>query len=257
MPMMSRRTRYTDDEILDMLRACRDEHEKCTPRHFREHDEFCSVSTVMKRFGSWSEAKEEAGVSRDHSSETGRRRQYTDEQILSNLRECHRRNDKVTVKALSEEDDLVSPTTVVDRFGSWLSAKKEAGIEVDERNHNSRPREFSDEDYLEALRECQSRHGKCTQRLFDEEEDLPSSGAIRKRFGSWGEAKEIAGLGSDKKHYTDDELLTMLQRCAEKHGSCTARRFASDNEFCSPETVLRHFGSWTEAKRLAGLVSEE
>jgi hypothetical protein len=53
--------------------------------------------------------------------------------------------------------------------------------------------------------------------------------------------------------YTDYEVLEMLQSCAEKYENCTSRRFASDDEFCSPETVIRHFGSWSDAKEKAGI----
>jgi transposase len=248
---------YSDGAILDMLRTCKERYGKCTPDLFTEDDEFCSVSLVMRRFGSWSEGKQEAGIEEDLSSESGRPRQYTDEQVLSHLRELRRREGKVTTQLLSEHDDLVSTSVVVERFGTWLDAKERAGVATDERDFNSRPREYSDEDYKELLRKCEEKHGKVTQRTFDADDEFPSSGAVRKRFGSWSEAKEIAGIepqGTGAPKYTQEKLLDMLRNCAEKHGGdCSAKQFAADEETCAPETLQRRFGSWNEAKRQAGL----
>lgn len=258
---------YSEDEILDQLRTCKQRHGKCTPRLFREEDSFCSVSLVVKRFTSWAEAKERAGIEEDLSSETGRPRQYSDEQILHHLRECHDRNGKCTTETLSQEKDLVSPSVVMERFkpeddsaegGAWQLAKRKAGLESDERTSNSRPREYSDDEYLELVQECEERYGKVTRRLFDQDEDFPSSGAVSKRFDSWSTAKEHAGVSDgERSRYDDEELLEMLCACQERYEKCTAKLFASDDDFCSPETIQRRFESWNGAKRQAGIKSDE
>lgn len=253
---MSRQNRYTDDEILEMLRECKSRHGKCTPNLFRDEDEFCSASLVMRRFGSWSEAKVQAGIDEDLSSETGRYKEYSDEQILSHLRELQRRRGKCTTELLNDENDLVSASVASTRFGSWSEAKKEAGLAFDERSNNARPRKYSDEDYLELLRECKRKHGKATQRVFNDDESFPTAGAIRKRFDAWSTAKEQADIDDipgKTRSYTREELLKQLRDCNEKYGKCTARVFASDEKFASPETVQRRFGSWSRAKELAGI----
>jgi transposase len=194
-----------------------------------------------------------AGIT-DEPNAGGRRKKYSDEDILRNLRECARRNDgRCTVKLLQAEDDLVGPTVAVERFDSWQDAKRIAGLDVDERSTNHRPREYSDEDYLELIRECEEKHGKVTQKLFDEEaeerEDHPTAGAVRKRFGSWSKAKSQAGISADQRRYTDEELLEMLRKCRDRYGRASASTFASDEEFCAPETLQRRFGSWKDAKK--------
>lgn len=253
---MPSKQKYTDDEILSMLQSCKDEHGKCSPDLFREHDEFCSVSLVMRRFGSWSEAKAAAGIDEDLSGETGRNRKYSDEQILSHLRELQRRHGKVTTDRLNQEDDLVAASVVATRFDSWSDAKEKAGLTRDERSKNSRPRQYSDEDYLKMIRECKDRHGKATQRVFNDDDSFPTAGAVRKRFGDWSTAKELADVDSiagETRGYTESELLSQLRQCNERYGKCTARVFASDDEFASPETVQRKFGKWDRAKTLAGI----
>jgi transposase len=240
-----------------MLQRCKQLHGRCTPDVFGSDAEFCSVATVSKRFGSWSEAKEQAGIDEDLSSSGGRQKQYSDSQILSHLKELRRREGTVTTNTLSKHDDLVSPSVVVERFDSWLAAKEEAGIDIDERNYNSRPREYTDAEYLDLLRECQERHGKVTQRIFNDDDTLPSAGAIRKRFGSWNEAKQLSGIdtaGSGNRRYSKQELLEMLRSCAQRHdGDCSASQFAADDDTCAPETLQRRFGSWNNAKKRAGL----
>src|SRR6266511_384387 len=59
-----------------------------------------------------------------------------------------------------------------------------------------------------------------------------------------------------RKRYSDRDLLTELQACAERLGrSPTMREFAADAETAvHPQTVIEHFGTWNAAKRAAGLV---
>lgn len=256
---MSPQRKYADEDILDMLQRCAEAHEICSPRVFNEMEDTCSASLVLRRFGSWTEAKNKAGIEEPETNRGGRKQQYSDEDVLKHIRECYRRNDnKCTVELLQAEDDLVAPSVAVERFGSWLNAKKKAGIDTDERTSNHRPREYSDEDYLELLRECKEKHGKVTQKLFNEEakkrDDHPTAGAIRRRFETWNDAKERANLETNQNRtYTDEELLEMLRECKEKHGSVSSTVFAADDAFCSPETVQRRFGSWNNAKDEAGV----
>ena len=244
---------YSDEQIYEMLRQCKETHGVCTMELFDQMDDTCSSSLVMRRFGSWKEAKQQAGIDEDLKHRTGRKKKYEDQEILAQLRECARRNGgNCTVDELNEEDDLISPSVAIERFGSWLEAKEQAGLKS-KRSENKRPRQYTDEDYYEFIRECERKHGKATQRLFNEDDDFPSASAVRKRFGTWSAGKEGAGLEDNTRHYDDGELLEALRQCKERYGSCTASRFASDDEFPSPETVQRRFGSWSEAKERAGV----
>ena len=244
---------YSDEEILEMLRRCAENHEICSPRAFTEMENTCSPSLVMRRFESWSEAKKQAGIE-DEPNVSGRKRQYSDEDVLQHIRECADRNGgKCTVELLQKEDDLIAPSVAIDRFDSWLSAKKEAGLGTDERSTNHRPREYTDEDYRELIRECYEKHGKATQQLFNQEAeqrtDHPTANAVRKRMGSWAEAKADAGIPTNNHEYSDTELVSMLRECKNRYGKVSASVFASDTDFCSPETLQRRFGSWAKAKQ--------
>jgi hypothetical protein len=241
--------KYSDEDMLEMIQDCKDKHGESSPKTFNKDDEFCSVSAVMRRFGGWSNAKEEANVEDEYDGNGGRHKQYTDSQLLSHLREAKRRNGKVTPEVLHGESDLCAPSVIIERFGSWSSAKQDAGLTEDRRTFNRRPQKYSDEDYKELLRECEEKYGKVTQRLFSQDDDFPSTGAVRKRFGSWSDAKKAAGVDMDTTKYSRSDIINMLQTCYERYGKITANVFASDDDFCSPETVQREFGSWTNAKQ--------
>ena len=129
---------YSNEDIIEMIVECKEKHGKVTPKLFNNDVEFCSASLAMRRFGSWGEAKEAAGIEEDLSDETGRQRKYTDEQLLSHLREVDRRHGKCTTELLLEADDLCAPSVVVDRFGSWKKSKRKAGLKPDERTNNER-----------------------------------------------------------------------------------------------------------------------
>lgn len=249
------RVAYTDEELLQQLRDCKDKHGKASPNVFDTDEDFASSSTVMRHFESWLDAKEAAGVTEDLSGETGRKREYTNEQIISDLETCYERNGKVTTETLRSEDDLVSPTTIVERdeFESWMDAKKQAGVPEDERESNAKPRDYTDEQYLEMLRRCEEKHGEVTQRTFNDDDEFASAAAIRKRFDKWSKAKRKAGLETNTGGYTNEELLEHLRACQEKHGKCTVTVFSKDDEFPAPETVQRRFDRWSLAKEKAGI----
>ena len=242
--------KYSDEEMLEMIRECKDRHGNASPKTFNADDDYCSVSAVMRRFGGWSEAKAESGVEDDHSSSSssGRQKEYSDTQILSFLREAKRRNGKVTPEILQQEPDLCVPSVVIERFGSWSDAKQEAGLTSDRRTFNRRQQKYTDDDYKEFLRECEDKYGKVTQRLFSQDDEFPSTGAVRKRFDTWNDAKRAAGVGMDTSKYDRQELIEMLETCRDRHGKSTANVLAADDDFCAPETIQREFGSWQAAK---------
>lgn len=244
-------TQLTDEDIISMLRTCNARYDRVTTRTFDNDPDFCSAASVLRRFGSWDNALEKAGIERapSHTSK------YTDEDIIAELKEAATKVDgHLTTSKLLDLDDAVPPSVVISRFGSWSEAKEAAGLEKDARKHNGHSEIYSREDFLQALRDCEEKHGKVTQRIFDDDEDFPTSGAIRKRFDSWQEAKKEAGVAESHMKYETDELLEMLRDCYERHGKCTASLFDSEYK-CSPETIQRRFGSWNEGKAKAGILN--
>src|SRR5919204_368440 len=95
--------------------------------------------------------------------QAGIRKRYTDEQILAELKECAQRLGRSpTMREFSSDSDTsVHPQTVIEHFGSWNRAKRQAGLV---------PRRFaSREELLALLKELGSELGRVpTARDIDE-----------------------------------------------------------------------------------------
>lgn len=94
------------------------------------------------------------------------------------------------------------------------------------------------------------------------EEEYTARGAygvttFRRRFGSWNAAKEQAGLETrHRERISEDRLLADLRRVAETtEGPVSERTYSDVGEF-GVTTFRRRFGSWSAAKRCAGLETE-
>jgi hypothetical protein len=81
---------------------------------------------------------------------------------------------------------------------------------------------------------------------------------FRRRFGSWNDAKERAGLQTRRPERIDEsDLLADLRRVAAAvEGSLTERVYADRGQF-GVTTFRRRFGSWNAAKRAAELTTEQ
>lgn len=120
------RKRYTDEEILEQLRACAAALGRSpTMREFEAHEgSTVHPQTVIDRFGSWNAAKREAGLVP--------RRFATRSELLACLRALGERVGRVpTSKDIDEHRGLVpSKSLYWHTFGSLTNALREAGFDV-------------------------------------------------------------------------------------------------------------------------------
>jgi Homing endonuclease associated repeat len=120
------RRRYSDEEILEQLRACANRLGKSpTMKEFGD-DPGTTVhpQTVIEHFGSWNKAKRQAGLVP--------RRFATREELLGQLQELGRRLGRVpTAKDLDANRTwMPSKSLYWHTFGSLTTALKEAGFDV-------------------------------------------------------------------------------------------------------------------------------
>ena len=120
------RKRYTDEQILDQLRACAEAIGRSpTMQDFSRHEgSTVHPQTVIERFGSWNAAKRAAGLVP--------RRFATKEELLQCLRVLGDRLGRVpTSKDIDEHRGLVpSKSLYWHTFGSLTNALREAGFDV-------------------------------------------------------------------------------------------------------------------------------
>jgi hypothetical protein len=120
------RKRYSDEQILDELRACAGRLGKSpTMREFAADSETTvHPQTVIEHFGSWNNAKRRAGLVP--------RRFATKEELLGLLRELGARLGRVpTAKDIDTNRGLMpSKSLYWHTFGSLTNALREAGFDV-------------------------------------------------------------------------------------------------------------------------------
>ncbi|HEU0303228.1 MAG TPA: hypothetical protein VFR32_01475 [Gaiellaceae bacterium] len=158
---------------------------------------------------------------------SGIRKRYTDEEILGQLRACAEALGRSPTMREFEAHggSTVHPQTVIERFGSWNRAKREAGLV---------PRRFATrEELLQCLRSLGERVGRVpTSKDIDEHRGLvPSKSLYWHTFGSLSNALREAGfdvpVGEER-----------LERALDQ-GTALARRLGR----------LPRFADWRDARR--------
>lgn len=183
----------SDEELLSELNRLYNEKGWTPTGHDMDLRGEYSKSTLIRRFGSWEAALQEAGVDGD------RRPKIAKEDLLQELKRIAQKENReprtVDMKAYGE----YSTQVYLERFGSWANAVREAGYEP----HIERG--LSDEKLLDELR-----------RISRDEDTPPSSPEMRekgkhtrslyqRRFGSWNAAVQAAGF--DPLHRSPGESL--------------------------------------------------
>lgn len=255
---MTAENRYTRDELLEALRSLARKTGR-SPRivDLKEADGFPSVNQYLSAFGSWNKAKEAAGLQTFRKE--GRGEPYSDEELLNKLRELDRHTDGlVTKEDMQEAEETPSAITYQRRFGSWNKAKKLAGLETIQPDE-TKP-QYSDEELLAMLRTLSRKLGRSvTIPDLERAEGYPEPSTFEQRFGSWNKAKKAAGLetfsrGERRTQYSREELLEKLRQLADEREETITRSDVDEAENVpSTTTYTRRFGSWKNAKRLAGI----
>src|SRR5881394_4190784 len=122
--------------------------------------------------------------------QAGIRKRYSDDQILAELRACAERLGRSpTMREFAgDPETTVHPQTVIEHFGSWNPAKREAGLV---------PRRFATrEELVGLLRELGEELGRTptAKDLDDRRGSMPSKSLYWHTFGSLAEALRQAGF---------------------------------------------------------------
>lgn len=118
------------------------------------------------------------------------RRRYSREELLEELRVCAERvGASPTMREFAEDPETtIHPQTIVDHFGSWNAAKREAGLMVRRR--------ATPDELLAVLRDLGEELGRrpSTKDMVAARGRVPSRGVYVKTFGSMREALRLAGF---------------------------------------------------------------
>src|SRR5918998_5122102 len=182
--------------------------------------------------------------------QAGIRKRYTDEQILQELQACAERLGRSpTMREFAADPETnVHPQTVIEHFGSWNAAKREAGLV---------PRRFATrEELVGLLRELGEELGRLpTAKDLDARRgSMPSKSLYWHTFGSLSAALREAGfdvpVGEERLERAVEQgvaLARKLRRLPKFADWATARR--KDERLMTEWQVYRMFdarrGAWS------------
>jgi DNA invertase Pin-like site-specific DNA recombinase len=225
---------WSKKAVLTGLRKLHSVHGYITNRLITGCKSLPSTNYFRKHFGSLAKAMREAGLPVTSLSEAqrdawGRRRatgcdgfyrgvRWTDAKLLKTLRQLERQRGYMSANLLSQNGNTPSYYYYVKRFGSLTKARERAKLP---------PRTQSE----------------ITRAAFKRRKD----GTLIRRRGIRRE--EYAPL-----RYRSEDILRGLRRLANRKGKVSSAFIEQDRSLPSAATVIQHFGSLTEAYRLAGLV---
>ena len=118
-------------------------------------------------------------------------------------------------------------------------------------------RNVSDEELIADLIAVSRKIGenKITRNEYNREGKY-SEGTLRKRFGSWGKALDLAGLSSVYSYNVSKKyVVEELKRIARKNNkdSVTIKEYKRDKQAASVEKIKKLFGTWENSLIEAGL----
>ncbi|MDR2878580.1 MAG: hypothetical protein LBV03_01520 [Fusobacteriales bacterium] len=230
---MAGKTIYTEEEVLKQLQDHYKRNGKITRKIFIEDKTVCSITTVIKKFGSWEKALEKLGLEKE------RRVIYSDEDLLTQIKAHYQKNPNMNTHTFVADKSTCTIGTVTLRFGSWEKALKRAGISL--------KKELTKEDISQQLKDCYSKNGKISIKIFRKEKEYCSVETVIKVFGSWEKALEKLGLREPKGYieYNKEELLEILREKAEQ-GKLKYRTDIDELEGVPSWTYVKKLWSWDE-----------
>lgn len=209
-------------------------------KDMNEHGEY-SEGPYYDRFGNWTNALEEAGITPDVH------RDITQDDLIEEIQTVAGKLDRVPFRKEVADQGKYTEATYWRYFESWAEAVRQAGYEP------ALERDISDEDLISALQQFAGEFdGSPTLEEMDDYGPYSGSTYVR-RFDGWTAALEEAELEPNAHYNTSDkELLDELRRLDGEHSEVTTKVMTEKGKY-GVGTYTRRFGSWNEALIGVGL----
>ena len=122
---MGGKPKYTEEELLELLKAWAKKHNKSpSARDINKDESMPDVTTYKRRFGSFNKVKQLAGLEIIDFS-------YTDEELLKLLKEWSKANKKSpSINDINKDESMPNVSTYIRHFGSFNRVKELAGLEI-------------------------------------------------------------------------------------------------------------------------------
>jgi len=210
-----------------------------------------SYAVVVRRFESWTEALQAAGVL------PASLRRWDRAGAIEAMRAFAREHGRAPTSLDWSQSAAEHPSagTVGALFGSWSEGLLEAGLDTHVVNWDRKM-------ILVALQEWTALHGRPPRpsqwSISDRAGAHPTNRTVRNRFGSWDAALRAAGVATPKTPaWNERRILTAMRKWQVKHGRRPTQKDWKSNDpsgqWPSYAIVVRHCGSWPAALRTAGI----
>lgn len=233
--------RLSEDQLLEELRTAAGQVEGyLTTKEFDELSEH-SASTAQKKFGSWEEALECAGL------ET---REYKDPKKKDLVSAATDLAEKIgrtpSVNQFGERTEY-NTTHVYNHFNSWEQLIDEAGLE------HPRYYRITREELLEEIQRLEESLGHPPSQREMKKQGEFSPATYEQRFDSWNNALRELGYEPHQEYTSSKELLEDLREFANDLGKPPTNEQMNNSGPHSNSRYQDRFGSWNQALRNAGL----
>lgn len=133
---------------------------------------------------------------------------HTEQDLLADLRRVAGEADGPLSEREYAARGRFGVTTFRRRFGSWNAAKRRADLRTRE------PERIDEERLLDDVRRvARSVDGRLSERTYADEGEFGVT-TLRRRFGSWNEAKRRAGLATARRESTTEAMADDIARVA-------------------------------------------
>jgi len=236
---------FTDEDIFEQLRACYDENEQhLSMDKYIESKRIPTAHTIIKYFGSWNNAVEQAGITPNESHI----KTFSKEDILRRLRELYIENNYylsvLTYTQIKNANDA-GIQVIKKQFKTWNNALIEAGLPINAHVDTR----YTEQELLQALVDVYAQYGHITRELYLEKQHAPHLHTIIYYFGTWEDALRRADIHPerDRRQYTRDDMLQSIAACITEHQSTSITTYTDGGYVPTYSTIQREFGSWKEA----------
>lgn len=232
---------YSKEELLNELRRLADELDRTpTTVQMTRLGEY-GTGAYQRNFGSWNDALREVGLELNVRSDIPR------DSLLEELRHLFNRLGRSPTREEVAEMSKYSAEPYKREFGSWNDALRAAELPVLKRA------KIPDKDLLDELRRVADQVGGTpTQAQMEKYAEYYPS-VYPKRFGTWNDAVEKAGLEPvQKQEFDRTELVAELEAVIDRLEHPPTMEEMREHGDISEGPYRRVFGSWNDAIRAVG-----
>ena len=239
--------KITRENMLEQLIDYYQRNGEITRRGFGKDRNVCSSSVVVRCFGSWSKALEEAGI--------GKPKEYIeyDKKKLLKILETKVKTGELKYKIDITKIKGIPSIQTIEKLWKWSELTKILRLE---RKLHSYTDEMIIEKYKKVKRENKYEEERLTSTVFSRMSGV-SSATLFKHFGGWNNflilMNEEVILEQSKVEHTEEELLEMYREFSIKIGEegYGAKQDDVDEKFIYKSGVLeRRFESLNEIRKI-------